>query len=507
VKRRALVPGLAGLVLALRGTAGAAAAADAGPGAPAADGRALVADDPWRPLWHFSPAYGWMNDPNGLVRFGGEYHLFHQHHPFGTDWGPMHWGHAVSADLLHWRHLPIALAPTPGGPDAGGCFSGSAVDDAGVLSLVYTGHGPRQVQCLAISRDGRSFTKHPANPVIAGPPDRFAPADFRDPKLRRSGGRWQLVAGSHRGERGAALLYESADLRQWAPRSVLAESDGTLGSMWECPDLFALDGRDVLVYSPMGLPSRSPLVLVGRVDADARLAIASRHVADHGADFYAPQSLEDADDRRVVIGWMDSWESKRWPTKRSGWAGAMSVPRHVRLLPDGTPRWAPVTQLETLRRDPVRSAPRAFGPGTSTLDGVSGDSLDLEFEIDAGAARRLALAVRRSVDGREETRVVLDRERATLAIDRERAGAGDGGVHAAPLRLAPGEPLRLRVLLDRSSIEVFAQDGRLVLTDRVYPRPSSVGTALDADGPARLLRLQAWRLAAAMPYSPSGSAC
>lgn len=465
-----------------------------------------AATDPWRPLWHFTPPFGWTNDPNGLVRFAGEYHLFHQHHPFSTDWGPMHWGHAVSGDLLHWRHLPIALAPTPGGPDAGGCFSGSAVDDAGVLSLVYTGHGPRQVQCLATSRDGRSFTKHPANPVIAGPPEGFATADFRDPKVRRAGERWQLVAGSHRDGRGATLLFESSDLRQWAFRSVLAESDGTLGSMWECPDLFALDGRDVLLYSPMGLPSRSPLALVGRIDRDARLASASRHVVDHGADFYAPQSLEDADGRRVVIGWLDSWESKRWPTKPFGWAGAMSVPRRLRLLPDGTPCWAPVPQLEALRRDPVRVAPRGFGPGRTALDALAGDSLDLELEVEPAAARTLALIVRRSADDRQQTRLVFDRARATLAIDRERAGAGDGGVHAAPLRLADGETLRLRVLLDRSSIEVFAQDGRVALSDRVYPEPSSLGTALEADGAVRLLRLDAWRLEAALPYSPSGSA-
>jgi beta-fructofuranosidase len=461
--------------------------------------------DPWRHLWHFTPAYGWMNDPNGVIQVDGEYHLFHQHHPFGTDWGPMHWGHAVSRDLVRWRHVPIALAPTPGGPDAAGVFSGSAVDDGGVLSLLYTGHGERQVQCLATSRDGRRFEKHAGNPVLAAPPEGFSTADFRDPKVWRAEGKWWLVAGSHRGERGAALLFESPDLRAWRFKAVAAESDGTQGSMWECPDLFGLDGRHVLAYSPMGLPSRAPLVLVGRLDyATGRFETASRHVADFGYDFYAPQSFEDEKGRRIVIGWMENWESKAWPTKLHGWAGAMAVPRLLRLRDDGTPLWSPVPEIESLRCDATTVEARPFGPGESVLEGVRGDSLDLEVEIDPGQAREVALVVRRSADGAQRTRIVLDRSAGTLAIDREKSGAGDGGVHAAPVALPEGRTLLLRVLVDRSSVEVFAQDGSVVLTDRVYPAPASVGVAIEASGgAARLVRLNAWRLAPA--YSPGGA--
>jgi beta-fructofuranosidase len=452
--------------------------------------------DPWRPVWHFTPPAGWMNDPNGLAQFRGEYHLFYQYHPFGTDWGPMHWGHAVSLDLVRWRHLPIALAPSPGGPDAGGCFSGSAVDDGGVLSLVYTGHGDRQVQCLATSPDGRVFTKHPGNPVLASPPEGFPPAHFRDPKVWRAEGRWWMVAGSKRDGRGAALLYESQDLRQWSFKAVAAESDGTLGSMWECPDLFALGDRHVLVVSPEGLDRRKALVFVGRLDyRTGRFAIESRHVADHGFDLYAPQSFEDAAGRRVVIGWMDSWGSKVWPTKTWGWAGAMTVPRLLRLSADGTPLWAPVPEIETLRGRAVAAPAGEIETGLRALDAVRGDSLDLELEIDPGTTSEVALLVRRSPDGAQGTRIAYDRERATLAIDRDRAGAGDGGVHAAPLPLGAGETLRLRVLVDRSSLEVFAEDGRVVLTDRVYPDPASVGVALEAKGGrARLVSLRAFPL-------------
>jgi len=461
--------------------------------------------DPWRPAYHFAPPFGWMNDPNGLVQFRGTYHLFYQHHPFGVDWGPMHWGHATSPDLVGWAHQPIALAPSPDGPDAGGCFSGSAVDDGGRLSLVYTGHGPAQVQCLARSPDGRVFTKHSANPVIAAPPPGFPPADFRDPKVWRARGRWWLVAGTKRDGKGHALLYESEDLERWTFKSVMAASDGATGAMWECPDVFALGDRHVLLVSPNeGLDRPRVFAITGRLDYETgRFAQESHRLADFGFDFYAPQTFEDSRGRRILIGWMENWARKTWPTKARGWAGAMTVPRLVGLRPDGVPTWTPVPELQALRRDEVGVAPREVPPGETALPGIEGDALELLVELEPGPSGSAGLAVRRSADGREETRIVYDSRARTLAVDRERAGAGDGGVHAAPLPLGEGEALRLHVFVDRSSVEVFAQDGRVVITDRVFPRPDSRGTALFAEGgPARLRSLRAWRLAEARPTGP-----
>lgn len=468
--------------------------------APVAAVEEEVWPDPWRPAYHFTPPAGWMNDPNGLVQVGKTYHLFYQFHPFGVDWGPMHWGHATSLDLVRWTHQPIALAPTPGGPDAGGCFSGSAVEDGGVLSLVYTGHGAAQVQCLATSTDGRTFAKHPGNPVIGPPPAGFPPADFRDPKVWRAEGRWWLVAGTKRDGRGHALLYESADLRRWAFKSVMAASDGGTGAMWECPDVFAVGGRHLLIVSPNeGVDRPKVFAITGRLDYATGLFTRESHrLADFGFDFYAPQSFQDAGGRRILIGWMENWARKTWPTKARGWAGAMTLPRIVGLRPDGVPTYTPVPELEGLRRDPVRVDGRRFGPGVVPLPEVSGDALELLVELEPAAAAKVGLAVRRSADGRQETRIVYDRTAATLAIDRERAGEGDGGMHAAPLVLAGDDTLKLRVFVDRSSVEVFAQDGSVVLTERVFPDPSSRGVALLAEGGrARLVALQAWRMAEA----------
>jgi beta-fructofuranosidase len=180
----------------------------------------------WYPNYHIAAVGGWINDPNGLVRFGDRYHVFYQHHPYSPEGGPMHWGHVSSADLAHWRREPIALAPDQ--PYETGCFSGSAVDDNGTLTLIYTAHNDncpvKETQCVARSTDGgRTFVKSPLNPVIPMYPAEGAP-DFRDPKVWRQGDRWLLVAGTVHEGRGAAVLYESRDLERWDYRGVLCES-------------------------------------------------------------------------------------------------------------------------------------------------------------------------------------------------------------------------------------------------------------------------------------------
>ncbi|MBN2309561.1 MAG: glycoside hydrolase family 32 protein, partial [Candidatus Hydrogenedentes bacterium] len=177
-----------------------------------------------------------MNDPNGLIQWKGQYHLFYQHNPGEAVWGNMHWGHAVSADLIHWRHLPIALAPEPDGPDAFGVFSGCAVDNDGIPTLVYTGVAPPETQCIATGSDDLvTWTKYEGNPVIAGPPDEFEVTGFRDPKVWRDGDTWDMVVGSGiEGKGGAVLLYRSPDLINWTYLRPLhiGDADKT-GPMWE----------------------------------------------------------------------------------------------------------------------------------------------------------------------------------------------------------------------------------------------------------------------------------
>jgi beta-fructofuranosidase len=188
-------------------------------------------DDYYRPVYHFTPRKGWMNDPKGLIQFRGSYHAFYQHYPHAPEPGPMHWGHAISRDLVHWDHLPIALYPGPKGEPS--CFSGSAVDNKGELTLIYTAHrnkhSPREVQCVAAGMDGIHFTNYAYNPVIPAPPPGYG-EDFRDPYVFRRGEYWYLVAGCTRDGRGGVLLYRSKDLRQWDYRGLLCVSDGGQGT-------------------------------------------------------------------------------------------------------------------------------------------------------------------------------------------------------------------------------------------------------------------------------------
>ncbi len=203
--------------------------------------------DPYRLAYHITAPTGWINDPNGLLHFQGEYHVFYQHYPSRPEWGPMHWGHVKSKDLVHWERLPIALAPSES-YDHDGCFSGSAVDADGTLTLVYTGNvwlneektSIKQVQCLATSADGITFLKDCANPVLRHPPHEERSGHFRDPKVWRHEDRWYMVLGTQREGKGAVLVYTSNDLHQWQYLGVVAENDGSLGYMWECPDFFSL---------------------------------------------------------------------------------------------------------------------------------------------------------------------------------------------------------------------------------------------------------------------------
>ncbi|WP_200984516.1 glycoside hydrolase family 32 protein [Paenibacillus sp. Soil787] len=229
------------------------------------EGKERAAKDYWRPQYHVSPPVNWMNDPNGFCFYKGEYHLFYQHHPYSPYWDDMHWGHVKSVDLVHWTELPIALAPSEE-YDRDGCFSGSAIEKDGMLYLMYTGNrwtgtnrdtDFKQVQCLAISLDGITFDIWPCNPVIDRAPEGdIHPHHFRDPKVWKHGGYYYCVLGSRTKEHlGQVLLYRFNDMFNWEFIGVPAKVNqgDNRGYMWECPDLFSLDGHDVLVLSPQGM--------------------------------------------------------------------------------------------------------------------------------------------------------------------------------------------------------------------------------------------------------------
>lgn len=465
-----------------------------------------LAPDPHRPIYHFTPPRNWMNDPNGLIHWRGRYHLFYQHNPFGAFWGSMHWGHAVSGDLVHWQHLPIALAPTPGGPDEDGCFSGCAIDHNGVPTIIYTGvRGENQLPCLATSMDDDLVTweKHPGNPIIPAPPDVDGLVIFRDHTVWNEGGTWyQAIGSGFDDEGGAALLYRSEDLLSWQYLHPLAVGDKDsrepfwTGLGWECPDFFALGDRYALLVSAWDGKGHYVASFTGEY-RDHKLDITHQGLIDGGWSYYAPQKLIDSAGRRVLIGWLRE-ERPVDQQVAAGWSGAMSLPRILTMRPDGTLGMRPAPEVDALRSDERTVPAQDLETGLDVpLDGVAGDCLELELTLDPGSAASVGLHVRSSPDGTERTTIRFNREAGELVLDATASSTNgetvsEDRVHRIALPL-DGESLSLRVFLDRSVVEVFANE-RACLTARIYPeRPDSTGIALFAeDGAARLLGLRAW---------------
>lgn len=470
-----------------------------------------------RPRYHFLPAANWMNDPNGLIQWNGIYHLFYQYNPFGPLHGTIHWGHAASPDLVRWAHLPIALAPSPGSPDAGGCWSGCAVDNGGVPTLMYTGitmpegsTRPHETQCIASgTEDLRTWTKHPGNPVIAAPPPGLEVIGFRDPFVWREGDGWACVIGTGiAGRGGAILLYRSPDLVQWEYRGLLCEGDADAtepvwtGSMWECPQFFALGDKHVLIFSAWHAGKTHHTVYAVGDYAGDRFTMKAMHRLDLGPDFYAPATMADDRGRRLMWGWLREARRKR-AVVAAGWSGVQSLPRVLTLGHDETLRMAPAPELEILRGARRYWAELDVDEGVSPLvmPEVQGDALEVRvvFDLRRSTAHTFGLQVRRSPGGEEHTAIAFDRASGLLVLDRAQASlatASYRGTYSGRADVPDGDLLTLQVFLDRSAIEIYADD-RACLAARVYPtRDDSTGIALTAQGgQVRLRSLEVWGMA------------
>ena len=308
-----------------------------------------------RPALHFAPARGWMNDPNGIIQWNGNVHLFYQHNPAGPVHENIAWGHASSTDLWTWQDHPLALEPDPAGPDRDGCYSGCAVVADSTPRLLYTGvNGSRELPCLAEAADTDliRWTRDPGNPVIASPPPGETVRAFRDHSAWRNGSTWYQVVGGGLEDRGGALfLYRSADLRNWQYAGVFAAAadHGLDGVIWECPDVFVLGDTTVVVVSVWDGQPPYAMWMTGQVTGH-RFVPRQVGRCDAGHRYYAPQSLTLADGRRVAFGWLrECLGELACPDKTR--VGAMSLPRELFLDPSGALRSRPAGELDGARRE------------------------------------------------------------------------------------------------------------------------------------------------------------
>lgn len=460
-----------------------------------------------RPAFHLSPRVGWMNDPNGFSYCKGAYHLFYQYYPYDSVWGPMHWGHAVSRDLLHWEYLPAALAPDTA-YDKDGCFSGSALElPDGRQLLMYTGvvKEPRtdggfqdiQTQCIAIG-DGRDYEKYQQNPVLDGGdlPEGGSRNDFRDPKLwMEEDGTYRCVVGNCTGDKdGRILLYKSEDGIHWDFLSILAENKGRFGRMWECPDFFKLDGKYVLLTSPQDMMPRGfeyhngngTICLMGDYDEKTNTFIEEHNQAvDYGIDFYAPQTIAAPDGRRIMIGWMQNWDTCNLRDTERFWFGQMTLPREL-SIENGRLIQKPVRELESLRGEEVRYENVVF-TDTIRLDGIRGRKMDMEIMLRPADPENIfhKFAVRFAQDETYHTSVSFRPLESVVKVDRKFSGSRRAIIHQRRSRVGGRDgKLKLRVILDRFSAEVFVNDGEQVLTITFYTDLSADGISFYVDGKA-----------------------
>ncbi|HHB1426393.1 TPA: sucrose-6-phosphate hydrolase [Serratia odorifera] len=452
------------------------------------NGQLRAADDPHRPCWHLAPSVGLLNDPNGFIQHNGRYHLFYQWNPLACDHGRKCWGHWQSDDLLHWHHQPVALLPGDDF-DSHGCYSGSAVVENDKITLVYTGNvkftdGSRTAyQCLAQENASGEYDKlGPVLPLPAG-----YSGHVRDPKVWRHHQQWYMVLGARDlHDQGKVLLLRSDDLRSWQLQGEIAGSRlngiGDFGYMWECPDLFRLADRELLICCPQGLaaePERYLNVyqagyLCGELDyATARFSHGEFHELDAGFEFYAPQTTLAEDGRRLLVAWMGVPEQDEsyQPTVRYGWLHTMTCLREL-TLHAGRLYQQPARELQQLRG----AATRWQGPAAEAPQ-LEIDSAELLLRPHGPFSARFGDGMQLSWDG----------ERLCLSRHNLRSGEPEQ-------RYWRGELQQLQLLFDRSSVEIFINQGEAVMSSRYFPCRSP-RLFLSGDAP---LALQHWPLNAVM---------
>ena len=449
----------------------------------------VVPHEQHRPQFHFTPESKWMNDPNGMVYLNGTYHLFFQHNPNSTIWGPMHWGHATTKDFFNWEQQPIALYPD----SLGAIFSGSAVVDANntagfgknALVAIYTYHnqkledaktGLHQYQGIAYSSDeGKTWTKYRGNPVLPNP----GITDFRDPKVMwyEAGKKWVMTLAT----KDRITFYSSPNLKDWKRESDFGDKFGGHGGVWECPDLipFEFKGKTVwvlLVSINPGGPNGGSATQYFTGDFDGNKFMPSSTVEkwlDYGTDNYAGVTWSNTGKRRIFIGWMNNWlYANQVPTKN--WRGAATIARDLQVDQIGGDfyvRSAPVKEMNAYVKPVYKSKSLKLNNGidlSAHMKGLDG-RVKLDFTFDASKDIELILSNKEG----QKLLVGYDHKTKTYYIDRTHAGTSDfekgfARKHSAP-RLADSKNGKISLILDVASAELFADGGLTVMTDIFFP--------------------------------------
>ncbi|WP_167577683.1 GH32 C-terminal domain-containing protein [Ammoniphilus sp. YIM 78166] len=437
-----------------------------------------------RPYYHFTPEIGWMNDPNGFSFYRGKYHLFYQYYPYDVVWNDMHWGHATTQDFIQWGYQPVALANDKI-YDANGCFSGSAIEKEGKLYLMYTGHIDPNIgfdrdeaqvverQCLAFSEDGICFEKYEHNPVIGEKelPNEYLICDFRDPKVTKVEDVYYCVLSvRNKQRRGEIILFKSSNLLDWTFHASIYQSKFEENTLLECPDLFRIGNKDVLIFSEMPCDpefqkevDHKTVYVVGEMDYQRGIFKAeSKGLLDYGHTFYAPQSTEGKNGERLLIGWMHRWHQTA-PPRDYGFNGMMSLPRRLAL------------KDHQLIQQPVLDLNHYFHPSIVHEGTIlnanerlewTGEAGYLRLDIDPSDSKPFTVELHKSET--KSTRIEVDVESGRIFMTSDYGNPGQ--INLEDCFAAEDENLTLEFFIDLHSVELFVNAGEKVASFAAYDR-------------------------------------
>lgn len=450
----------------------------------------IAESSPYRPIFHFKAPANWMNDPNGTIYYKNEYHLFYQHNPYSSSWNTMHWGHAKSKDLVHWEHLPIALAPSE---DLGEnhCFSGCCVNNDGTPSIIYTKIGLLEEgkqgveQWMAISHDDMiTWEKYENNPIMTDDlHGDLSVEDWRDPYIWKEEDGWYAVLGGHVRENnfGTAFLYRSNDLKKWTYLHPLCEGNSEQGSNWECPNFFPLGEKHVMLLSPHG----QVIYSIGEYK-NHRFSPDGWKIFDHGRRYYATNTIFDAKKRRIIFGWINYAPIEKY---LKGWNGCISLPREVSLNSDNILLIKPVQELEILRSDLFQDKNLEISDlSTIPLEGVVGTCYEIEASFTPVDCETFGL----TFTGKNEP-FVISYDVKNMII---RCGRETGRISPDNQLANENNEIRFRIYIDISVVEFFFNE-REVITGLYFPditkKPPQI-ELFSTGGRTHLKTLKAWKL-------------
>lgn len=458
----------------------------------------------YRHQYHLMPTIGWMNDPNGLVYHDGKYHIFYQHNPYSTNWDTMHWGHAISEDLIRWEDAGVALAPDTL-IDKLGVYSGGAISDHdGNLHLIYTtvGEGGIQQQAIATSFDGMNFSKRKANPIIDSSMRMGSRiTDFRDPYIYKIDNTYYaMIGGKLENPGGQLLLYKSTDLLSWKPVGVSYASSLTNTGMFECPNVISIEGKDVIITSPQAIRDQdkanyqnihSVTYQIGKIDYSNGLFINDNGAdymkeLDKGFDFYATQAIE-KNGQHIMLAWMNMW-SRNYPSAIEGWVGAVTLPRQL-TLKDNHLYQQPIQAITNYYTNQIIQENIELSNQTQKLD-FDGNVMTFKAELDVSELGNGKAGFEVFKGTNQATKVYYDGALGMVVFDRRNSGVridstdddGELNVRYASVEKEENNRIFLEFFLDVSSVEVFINHGYYTMSGVVYPDQTSQDVNFFVDG-------------------------